>query len=98
MSLTEMYESLTGPLNVGKLLHAYRTTNNLSEEKMEKKLHLSSGRLALLESGKKKISLEEAIHFAKKLKDDQDFYVEVWLQDFVRSAGLDPDKFIRSLE
>ena len=98
MSLTKMYESLTGPLNVGKLLHAYRTTNNLSAEKMEKKLHLTKGSLSMLESGKKKISLEQAIHFAKKLKDDQDFYAEVWLRDFVRAAGLEPDKFIRSLE
>ncbi len=98
MELTDVYESLTGPLSIGTLLHAYRTTHGMTLSQMERKLGLAKGNLARIESGKKEISLKEAVKFATKLKDDQEFYVEVWLRSVVRSNGLDPDLFIKSLE
>lgn len=98
MELTNVYESLTGPLSVRALLHAYRTTHVLTLSQMEKKLGLPQGKLSKIESGKMKPSLRDAVRFAHKLKDDEEFYVEVWLRNEVREAGLDPDHFVKSLE
>lgn len=98
MELTDVYESLTGPLSVRALLHAYRTTHELTLSQMEKRLGLSQGKLTKIESGKIKPTLKDAVKFAHKLKDDEEFYVEIWLRNEVREAGLDPDHFVKSLE
>jgi transcriptional regulator with XRE-family HTH domain len=98
MNLTDVYEELTGPLSIGTLIHGYRTTNNLTAAQLERKLGLPRGVISKLERGQKHCSLKEALNYAKRLKDDQDFYAEVWLRSQLREVGLDPSRFLRSVE
>jgi transcriptional regulator with XRE-family HTH domain len=98
MSLTDVYEELTGELTVGKLLHAYRTTNSLTIPQMEKKMGLTKGELLRVEGGRKKLTLKEAIKYAHKLREAEDFYAEIWFREEARAAGLDPDKFLKVIE
>ena len=98
MNLTDVYEELTGPLSIGTLIHGYRTTNNLTAAQLERKLRLPKGEVSKLELGRKNCSLKEALNYAKRLKDDRDFYAEVWLRSQLRDAGLDPSRFLRSVE
>ena len=98
MSLTDIYEELTGELTVGKLLHAYRTTNSLTIPQMEKKLGVVKGELLRLEGGRKKLTLKEALKFAQKRREAEDFYAEIWFREEARAVGLDPDKFFKVIE
>jgi hypothetical protein len=98
MNLTDVYEELTGPLSIGTLIHGYRTTHHLTAAQLERKLRLPKGVVSKLERGLKHCSLKEAVNYAKRLKDDQEFYAEVWLRSQLREAGLDPSRFLRSVE
>lgn len=93
--MMDLFEKLTGPLTVGKLLHAYRVTHGLSLTELERKLRLSKGELGNIEKGRKKISLKETVSFARKLEEYEDFYALVWMKEQARDAGLDLDPYLR---
>lgn len=98
MSLTDVYEELTGPLSIGKLLHAYRITNDLSLEDMASKLSIPSTYLSKLEEEVMEPDLKETLKFAVCLHEDEDFYVEIFLRNLLRKSGLNPSHFIKTVE
>jgi transcriptional regulator with XRE-family HTH domain len=98
MTLTDMYEQLTGPLSVGKLLHAFRSTHEWSLEKLASKLSMSSSDLLKLENEVSFPDLDQTMNYAQILHEDQDFYVEIFLRDLLRRSGLDPSSYVKSLE
>jgi transcriptional regulator with XRE-family HTH domain len=93
MSLTDVYEELTGPLSIGKLLHAYRITNDLSLEDMASKLSIPSIYLSKLEEEVMEPDLKDTLKFAVCLHEDEDFYGCLTLQNYNKSRtvrGLSP--------
>ncbi len=98
MSLTDIYEELTGPLSIGKLLHAYRITNDLSLKEMASKLSIPSTYLSKIEEEVMEPDLKETLNFATRLHEDQDFYVEIYLRNILRKSGLNPSHFIKTIE
>lgn len=87
--MSNVFEKLVGPMSIGMLLKAHRTANDLTVAELENKLKLTKGALSKIESGKKKLTLKEAIKFAKKLNEYEDFFALVWFQEEARDAGLD---------
>lgn len=96
MKPQSVLEELVGPMTVGMLLKAHRVANSLTAAQLEKKLRLSRGKLASIESGKTKFSLKETIKVARKLGEYEDFYALIWFQEEARNAGLDFHKYLRS--
>lgn len=96
MSEGTIFERLSGPLSVGALLRAHRTTHGFTTAEMEKKLKLPKGRLAQLEAGKKKLTLKEVVTYAKKLEEYPEFYALIWMKEQARDAGLNLDHYLRS--
>ena len=98
MTLTDMYENLTGPLSIGKLLHAYRMTHEWSLEKLAEKLSITAQDLSEIENEIKYPTMDEALDYSHRLHEDEDFYVEIFLRDLLRRSGLNPSAFVKSLE
>jgi transcriptional regulator with XRE-family HTH domain len=90
-----VFEKLTGPLTVGKLLKAYRVTHALTVAELERKLRLSRGTLSNVENGRKKLTLKETVHLARKLEEYEEFYAIVWIKEQARDAGLNLDPYLR---
>lgn len=98
MTLTDMYEQLTGPLSIGKLLHAFRATHEWTLEKLAAKLSMPPEKLANIENEIIYPDLEQTISFAQLLHEEEDFYVEIFLRDLLRRSGLNPSSYVKSLE
>ena len=53
------------------------------------KLGISVSHISDLENGRKFVSVERAVEFAKKLGESEKFFVMIALQDLVTKADLD---------
>lgn len=93
--MRNIFEDLVGPMSIGMLLKAHRVANDLTINQLETKLKLSKGELSKIESGKKRLTLKEALKIAKKLDEYQDYFALVWFQEEARDAGLDFHKYFR---
>lgn len=77
-----------GPLTFGKLLEAYRLAEELSQKDFANFLGISPASLCDLEKSRRIPSAERAAAIAKKLKEPQNFWVQLALQDHLNHAGL----------
>ena len=83
-------ENITGaPLSLSELLYAIRLGEEMSQVEFAKNLKISRSHLCDIEKGRKNISVERAVLFAKILKYSEDQFVRLALQDLVNNAGLD---------
>lgn len=71
------------------LLRSIRTRDELTQKELAIKLDVTVSHVSDLENGRKYVSVERAVEFAKKLKDSEKFFVAVALQDQVNLAELD---------
>ena len=82
-------ENITGgSLSLKELLYAIRLGDEMSQVEFSKKLKISKSHLCDIEKGRKNISVERAVYFAKILKYSEDQFVKLALQDQLSSAGL----------
>lgn len=96
-SAKKFLERIAGPMTVGKLIRAYRTTHDLSLQDLAGKLNVTRGFISNIETGKKAISLEKTLEIAKRLKESTNVYARVWFEMQAREAGLDFKKIITKI-
>lgn len=81
-------EKHVGPLTLGKLIWAARRCDEIPQKEFAKKLGITKSHLCDIEKGRKSVSPERAVHFAKKLGYPPEQFVSLALQDLLRAAGL----------
>jgi len=82
-------EDITGgPLSLGKFLQSIRLGEEISQVEFARQLGISKSHLCDIEKGRKLVSPERAVIFAKILKYSSEQFVRLALQDQVEKAGL----------
>lgn len=84
-------EKIIGPTTIGTMVASYRRCNDVSVEGLAKKLKVSKSYVTSIESGKKQLSLSDAIKLADKLGEVKELYAHVWFEEQAREAGIDVD-------
>lgn len=77
-----------GPLTLAAALHALRVTEELSLTVFAKRLGVSVQHLSDVEKGRRRVSVERAAKWAKRLGHPTVVFVKLALQDEVNAAGL----------
>ena len=77
-----------GPLSLPELLTSIRLGEEMSYETFARKLGISRSHLCDIEKGRKSVSLDRAIEFAKVLGYSTDQFARLALQTQVNNAGL----------
>ncbi len=82
-------EKITGTkLTLGKLIHAIRLADNLSQVEFAEKLGMSKQQLCDIEHNRKYISPKLAAWYAEKLGYSAEQFVRLCLQDMLDREGL----------
>ncbi|MCC7440526.1 MAG: helix-turn-helix domain-containing protein [Bdellovibrionales bacterium] len=76
------------PLSLGGLLESIREGEEMSLAVFSKKLGISTSHLCDIEKGRKVVSPERAVRFAKALRRSPEQFVRLALQSLVDDAGL----------
>ncbi len=77
-----------GPLTFGNMLHAHRLGEEMSQVEMAKLLGISKSSLCDIEKGRKIPSPKRAALIAKMLKEHEEFFISIALQDAFRKDNL----------
>lgn len=89
-------EDLVGPTTIGMLIRAYRTTNDLTQAQLARKLKVTVSYVSDLENDRKEISLKQAKEIAVKLGDPVRLYLRIWMEQKALEAGVDFDEIIEA--
>ena len=82
-------EDITGgPLTLGKFLQSIRLGEEMSQVEFADQLGISKSHLCDIEKGRKLVSPERAVIFAKILNYSPEQFVRLALQDQIEKAGL----------
>ena len=81
-------EAAGRPLTLGGLLESIREGEEASQISFARKLGISPSHLCDIEKGRKVVSPERAVRFAKVLKRSPEQFVRLALQWLVDDAGL----------
>jgi DNA-binding XRE family transcriptional regulator len=79
---------LTGHISFGEMILSYRQAQEMTQVEMAETLDISKQDLCNIEKGRKLVSVERAISFAKALKMPQKTFAKYALQDQLTKAGL----------
>lgn len=81
-------EKLTGPLTMGRLIHAVRMSEDWSLDEMSKLLGITRGNLCDIEHDRRVVKATRAARWAAILGYEADDFVAVALQHEVDALGL----------
>lgn len=84
----DVLDELLGPVSFGDLLKAIRLSLELTQVQMAKKLKISRQELCDIEKGRKTVSVDRAVFFAKKLKHSDKLFAKYVIEDQLRKSGL----------
>lgn len=76
---------------MGSILKSHRECEELTQEKLAKTLKISKSHLSDIENGRKFVSIERAIEFAKRLKYPESYFVHVVLREQLEKANFKYD-------
>lgn len=79
---------ITGHISFGDLMLAKRDAYEWTQVKMAKKLNISKQDLCNIEKGRKLVSVERAVAFARSLKLPVKTFAKYALQDQLHKAGI----------
>jgi antitoxin HigA-1 len=88
LDAAKFMDALIGDLTLGKLLWAIRKDKKLAQKHFAKKLHISKSHLCDIEKGRKAVSPERALKFAKELKYSAYVFVSLSLQEMLDRAKI----------
>ena len=88
-NLTILIPLLGESLSFSTLLKAYRIREGITQLELAKELNVGVTYISDLENKRRKVSIEQAIRFAKILDQSEIYFAKVALQDMVESAGLE---------
>jgi len=84
-----------GPLTLGKAIKAIRLCDGYKQGEFAKKLKVSQSYLSDLENNRKEVSPQQAIKFARILKQSKAQFIRLALQDALTRQGLKYEVEIR---
>ena len=79
---------LNQTLSFGMALESLRMRDEISQTMLAKKLKLSRQYICDVEKGRRLVSIEQAVRFAKAFGHPPEVLIELAIQDDIRSAGL----------
>ena len=77
-----------GPLNIGRALAALRMSDEISQAEFARMLSIPRQHLNDIEKGRRSVSLEKAVAFAKALGQPEVIFIQLALQTLVDESGL----------
>ena len=77
-----------GPLTIGGMIEAHRQGEEMSQAEMARQLGLSRSHLCDIEKGRKLVSPARAAAFAQALGFHEAQWVQVAIEDMLRTSGL----------
>lgn len=81
-------EKVRGPMTFARLLQSYRLTQEFSQEELGEKVGLSKANVCDLEKGRRIPTAVRAKKMAKALGEIESYWIEVALQDMLRSEHI----------
>jgi antitoxin HigA-1 len=81
-------EGLVGPLTLGGLIEAIRTSEEITLQAYAAKLGVSRAHLCDIEKGRRTLSAERAAKWARLLEQPESLFVQLALQAAIDAAGL----------
>jgi transcriptional regulator with XRE-family HTH domain len=87
-----------GPVSFGQLLAALRDSEAQSLEEFAARLGVSRQHLHQLEGGRKRVSPERAVRFARALGHSEFYFLQLALQDLVNDAGVSAKVEVRAAD
>ena len=84
----DVLQKLTGGLTLGKIIWAIRTDEGIPLSDLAQKFHISKSHLCDIEKGRKTVSPERALRFAKILGQPGDMFVSLALQGMLDKAKI----------
>lgn len=83
------FENLNkGPLTFGQLLHALRTSDEISQTELAAKAKVSKGLICDIEKGRRDASIELVIKLSKIMGYPPETFISVLLEEQIRRAKL----------
>lgn len=76
---------------MGSILKNYRECEELTQAQMAKTLKISKSHLSDIENGRKFVSIERAMQFAKRLKYPESYFIHVVLREQLDKANCKYD-------
>lgn len=87
---SDALEQMIGePFSFATLLQAHRTRHDLTQAQLAKKLRVGVSYVSDLENKRRRVSVEQAIAFAKALGQDPIYFARLALQDMVSDTALE---------
>lgn len=83
-----IFEKVAGPFTFAKFMLGIRTTLNLTQVQLAKKLGISKAALCEIEKGRTLVSASSAARYAKKAGFSTTAALEACLQDQLRKANI----------
>jgi DNA-binding XRE family transcriptional regulator len=84
----QILERIHGPFTFADFMLGIRTTLDLSQVEMAKKLGISKSALCEIEKGRTLVSAQAAVRYAKKAGFSETVALEACLQDQLRKANI----------
>lgn len=84
----ELFESLHGPMTLGRMLWSLRACDEISQSEFARRLGVSRSHLCDIEKGRKVVSPERAAAWAKILGFPATVFVKLALQEQLDKAGV----------
>lgn len=91
----EDLEKRHGIMTMAKCLRATRMADEISQVDFAKKLKISKANLCDIEKGRKLVSIERAVRFAKVLQMPEEYFVMLAVRDLFSAANLKYEVFIK---
>ena len=88
LAMKFLEETAGRPLTFGGLLESIRVGEEMSQAAFAKKLDISPSHLCDIEKGRKVVSPERAVRFARVLGRSREQFVRLSLQELIDAAGL----------
>lgn len=86
-----------GLISFGEMLSSLRKANEMTQVEMASLLEISKQDLCNIEKGRKTVSVERAVNFAKNLKMPPKTFAKYALQDQLNRAGIDGEVVIQDV-
>jgi DNA-binding XRE family transcriptional regulator len=77
-----------GPLNIGRALYSLRMSDEISQAEFARKLNIPRQHLNDIEKGRRAVTLEKAVVYARVLGQPDVVFIQLALQTMVDEAGL----------
>ncbi|MCF8059068.1 MAG: helix-turn-helix domain-containing protein [Bacteriovoracaceae bacterium] len=88
VSANKAIQRLTDYISFGEMLLSFRLAQEITQIEMAEKLKISKQDLCNIEKGRKIVSVERAVSFAKTLKMPAKTFAKYVLQDQLQKAGI----------